>query len=191
MKFVVTLLSLSLFNCLLIYKDTNQTELDKNALNQSEVDIVYSIKGKKLQSWRTDEEYSSDMLRELRNEGYFANPKVFSKNEYFFVDEMSKYKIVLEIDISNNINCSWRIFWFTASIYTMGMVPFHAKTNYHFTVKIYSKEKKLLKEFEYKNETDLYLHLFLFPFSDGGSLFRFDPSKEIFKRIAKEINLLP
>lgn len=190
-KFGYFLLSLLSFNCLSVHKDTSRTELDKNNLNQSEIDIVYTIKGKKLDSWLTDEEYSSQFLRKLRDEGYFANPKVFSKNEYFFVDEMSKYKIVLEMDESYNSNSSWRIVWLTASIYTLGLIPYHGKANYHYTLKIYSKEKKLLKEFEYKNEADLYLHLFLLPFSDFQSVSQFKPEDEMFKRIAKEINLLP
>lgn len=190
MKLIYLFFSLSLSNCLFIHKDTQQTELTGIKQNQSDVDIVYSIRGNKIVSKFTDEEYSSAILFELRKENYFANPKVFSKNEYFFINDPSKYKIYLELENSDNFNnSSLRDLWIISSIFTFGIIPFYSKINYHSNVKIYSKDKKLLKEFEYKNQTDFYIHLFLLPFMIGKQ--EFNPRKEIFRKTAKEFNLLP
>lgn len=190
MKFLICLFTLSFFHCLFVYKDKNKIDLIGSKQNQSDVDIVYSIRGKKLVSRNTDEEYSASLLLMIRKGNYFANPKVFSKNEYFFINDVSKYKIELDIEMNDNFNnSSLRDAWMLSSILTFGLIPFYSKTKYFSKMKIFSKDKRILKEFEYENEVDLYFHLFLLPISLGNN----ENNKtmdEIFKKTAKEYNLL-
>ena len=190
MKFLICLFSLLFFHCLFVYKDKNKIDLIGSKQNQSDVDIVYSIRGKKLVSKNTDEEYSASLLLMIRKENYFANPKVFSKNEYFFINDFSKYKIELDIEMNDNFdNSSLRDAWMLSSIFTFGLIPFYSKTKYFSKMKIFSRDKKILKEFEYENEVDLYFHLFLLPISLGNNENN-KTMNEIFKKTAKEYNLL-
>ncbi len=190
MKFLIILFSLLFFHCLFVYKDKNKIDLIGSRQNQSDVDIVYTIRGKKLVSRNTDEEYSASLLLMIRKGNYFVNPKVFSKNEYFFINDFSKYKIELDIEMNDNFNnSSLRDAWIISSILTFGIIPFYSNTKYFSKMKIFSRDKKILKEFEYENEVDLYFHLLLLPIS----LVNNESNKtmdEIFKNAAKEYNLL-
>lgn len=190
MKFLICLFTLSFFHCLFVYKDKNKIDLIGSKQNQSDVDIVYTIRGKKLVSRNTDEEYSASLLLMIRKGNYFVNPKVFSKNEYFFINDFSKYKIELDIEMNDNFNnSSLRDAWIISSILTFGIIPFYSNTKYFSKMKIFSRDKKILKEFEYENEVDLYFHLLLLPIS----LVNNESNKtmdEIFKKAAKEYNLL-
>lgn len=190
MKFLIILFSLLFFHCLFVYKDKNKIDLIGSRQNQSDVDIVYTIRGKKLVSRNTDEEYSASLLLMIRKGNYFVNPKVFSKNEYFFINDFSKYKIELDIEMNDNFNnSSLRDAWIISSILTFGIIPFYSNTKYFSKMKIFSRDKKILKEFEYENEVDLYFHLFLLPISLGNNENN-KTMNEIFKKTAKEYNLL-